>query len=353
MKKTLLLSLLLMAGALGAQTIERPEALMQGKQLVVTTTGGQTYHYVVSQLDSPMLHRLGEQIAVQGDTFLISEVKSLRFRPMRHFVLNEDSTSFGANYAVDHGLLAFRRTLNLGAWNSVTVPFNLTGEQVRQAFGQDARLAQASKMREGGEDAFEFATVDLHTPAVALKAGSHYLLWPTRQPDVPAGEQLSSSWSADRVEGPVYLLPTVSLKVNQAKPSPQNLYGAGSQHVYINGTYYRLDGTYKVGVLTKNRKVSPGAYTFNDDGLAVQHADSTILPAFRSWFQNLSTPAGSLHFYVDGISDDLLATGIEPVIAQRQAASAAVYDLQGRRLPREATLRKGIYIVGGKKQIVK
>ncbi len=44
------------------------------------------------------------------------------------------------------------------------------------------------------------------------------------------------------------------------------------------------------------------------------------------------------------------ATGIESLIANEKSASNEVFDLQGRRVVRPA---KGIYIVNGKKIVVK
>jgi hypothetical protein len=357
MKKTSLLTCLLTLWVLGTHAIERPEALIGGKQLVVNMTNGQTYHYLVSSLDNPVIHRLGDRIAIGTDTMLLSEVRSLRFKSMQHYLLDEDSTAFGADYAVDHGLMAFRRTLHTGQWNSLTVPFALTGQQVRQTFGDDARLAVVSGMTGGDVAAVEFTSIDLQTDEQVVKPGAHYILWPTREPDYGIDDRLPYNWNGTRAYGPLYLLPMISLNAKQTKPTGQNVYGNNrQQHVYISGTYARLDGTYKQGVLVKNKKVKPGAYVFNEQGSIEQHADSTLLLAFRSWFEDLSDEPSTLHFYVDGVADeDLAATTAVPAVpytAKVSQSTEPIYDLQGRRVE-AAQLRKGIYIIRGKKQIVK
>lgn len=358
MKKTLFLLFAAMASAVCSLAIERPLALLLGKQLVLTTTAGKTFHYVVSSLDMPMLYRLGDSLVVEGDTFLISQVKALRFQSMKHYLLDEDSVTYGANYAVDHGMLAFRRTLQTGQWNSLTVPFDLTGKQVREMFGEDARLAVVSKLREADEASVEFATVDLSGNQQAIKAGSHYLLWPTREPDYSSTQRMPSQWTSTRAYGPVYLMPLISMDSNQ-KPATQNLYNkAYTQHVFINGTYKRLDDSDKVGSVIKNKKLEAGLYTFNETGHVKQNQEATMLQAFRSWFKDLSDEKTKVHFYINGIEEDLLddTNGIDAVAASLRHTNDAVYDLSGRRVgavSQMEALPKGIYIVNGRKQIVK
>lgn len=349
--RRILFLLLAMVGVLTAPAIERPQALMLGKLLVITTTAGTTYHYTVTALDNPMIQRLKDSIIVENDTFQLSQVKALRFCTMKHYLLDEDSTAFGADYAVDHGLLAFRRTLHNGQWNSLTVPFNLTGLQVRQLFGNDARLAVVKGMRGGEEAAVEFATVDLdNTKDIAVKAGSHYLLWPTREPDLAASEKLGINWKGTRAAGPIYLLPCVSMESGQKKSTPQNIYNTDrTQHVFISGSYARLDDSYKVGSIVKNPRLAPGMYVFNEEGRVEQHSDSTAIQAFRSWFKEMCNPSQPLHFYIDGIDEDLIvADGIALLPADGQSCEEAVYDLSGRRVGTAAqlsTLPKGIYVV--------
>lgn len=366
--KTLLIVFAMIAGTLGASAVEHDNApakavsqgqalILTGKQLVISTTDGTTFHYLVSSYDTPMIHRLQGSIVVEGDTFMLSKVKALRFQSMPHYLLDEDSTSYSGKYAVNHGLLAFRKTLNTNKWNSLCVPFSMTGKQVRKCFGDDARLAKVSKMREGEEAAIELQSIDLNTNGDAIAAGSHYIIMPTREPDFDSSKRISTGWNATRAYGPIYMLPLTSMETKQ-KPSPQNLWSADrSLHVYITGTFNRLDDSERSTSYILNKRVAPGCYFFNNEGLVEQHTDSTAVNGFVSWFQDLSKMTTTFHFYLDGVDDDMLDTsGISALIARKPKADDSVYDLRGRRVASAAqlsSLRKGIYIVNGRKQIVK
>lgn len=364
MKRYLLLSLLIIACTIHVQAIDRHAALMAGKKLVVTTTTGKTFHYVVSQLGDLMMHLPDNRVVIEEDTFQVSEIKSLRFVKMQHYLLDEDSTAFAGKYAVNNGLLGLHCTLQLNTWNSLTLPVSMSGRQVRETFGEDARLAIVSRLRGGDETAVEFSTVDLSSAKPAIQAGQHYILWPTREADVKSEAELPMTWTATRVAGPMYFTPLVSLAEKQTKPAAQNLYDSSStQHVFVNGTYFRLDDTNKIGTYIRNKRLAPGMYLFNEEGRVIQNKDSVIVPAFRSWFQDLSEPAAPLHFYIDGVDEDLAdATAIVGIPTDLRQADEAVYDLNGRCVAvgsRVSSLPKGIYIVrsarnkNGKKIIIK
>lgn len=369
MRKTFLIILSIMAGVMTTSAIEHSNApakaispgqalIINGKQLVVSTTDGVTFHYAVSSYDTPMMHRRGDKMVIEGDTFSIDKIKALRFQSMQHYLLDEDSIVYSGAYAVENGLLAFRKTLNINTWNSLCVPFSMTSKQVRQCFGNDAQLAQVKSLRETDETAVEFVTVDLSdNNATAIVAGSHYILKPTREPDFDASNRISTGWTATRAYGPIYIIPMVSMATKQ-KPTPQNLWNKNHEkHVFVTGTFNRLDDSDMRSSYIFNKRVAPGCYFLNDKGLIEQHADSTVMQAFGSWFQDLSIVPTTLHFYLDGINDDMLDTsGINRMVADKPKANDDVYNISGQRVGKVAqlsSLKKGLYIVNGRKQIVK
>ena len=356
MRKQLLTFLLFVVGVATTSAGERATALMAAKKLVVSTTTGQTYQYVVSSLQTLMIHRPNGLIVIEGDTIPADQVKTMRFSKMTHFLMDEDSTAIAANYVIDNGLLALRRTLQLQTWNSLTIPFSMTGKQVRETFGEEARLAVVSSLKGGDEPAVELTSVDLNAKGTAIVAGSHYILWPTREPDIKEGETMPYTWTGTRAEGPLYITPCVS-KTKLSKPTPQNIYdNSGKQHVFISGTFIKLDDSELSGTFIKNKRLAPGNYSFDETGHVVQNQDSIVVKAFRSWFTNLSDPITTLHFYIDGVGEDLLS-GIDIVSEGLRSTKGddKIYDLRGRRMAVESidALPKGIYIVRGKKIVVK
>jgi hypothetical protein len=344
MRKKLLMLCLAFGCACCAMAVARHQALLTAKNLTITTKAGQTYYYIVSSNDSPMMYRAEGRLIVGRDTFLLSDIQSMRFRSMAHFLLDEDSTAFSGSYAVDHGLLALRRTMQKGSWNSLIVPVDMTAAQVLDAFGDSTRVATVRGMSDKVSATLDFETVDLQADpnAIAIKAGQHYLLSPSREPDYSDSQRPSTTWGSNRPYGPIYLVPNVSMASGQKRPKAKTVFEGTNYSSYIqaSGAYYQ-------------HNVSAGNYLLNDEGRFILTEESVTQPGFTSCFtDHREDKTLPLRFYIDGINEDLSpATGIEGLIVNPTGDSDAIYDLHGRRL--DAAPRKGIYVKNGKKFIVK
>lgn len=339
----------------------RQNVLTGAKNLTLTTTKGTTYYYFISSEQTQMM-QLSDSLHIGGDSFGFNEVKEMRFRSLARVVMNEDSTTYDKTLTMDHALLALRRDFQVGKWNSLVVPFDMTGLQVLDAFGEEAVLATVRGVREADETVVEFQTIDLNTSEVVLQANLHYLLRPTREADVVAGRSLYS-FSTTAIPGPIYLIPNVSMKANQNARLQTFQNEAGTRKVRLRGTYLRLDDSVVSGRSIRNRRIAPGTYLLDEEGIMVLNEDSTIVGAFRSWVENLSEDGRPLKFYIDGIGEylNVVATGIEELQDNGQwtmdneimdDGKPVVFDLSGRRMP-EGRLPKGIYIVNGKKVAIK
>lgn len=338
----------------------RQSVLTGAKNLTLTTNKGVVYYYLVSSESMPMLH-LDDSLRIGADRFAYSQVRSMRFRSLSRAVLDEDSTTFEKTFTLDHSLLALRRTFHVSQWNSVVFPFDLTGEQLLDAFGEESVLAAARGIREGGETIVEFQTLDLHTSEVVLQANQHYLLRPSREPDIEEGHSLYS-FRKTAVPGPIYLIPNVTMKANQNPRLHSLSNDDGTRKVRIRGTYVKLDDSVITNRIVRNRRVAPGMYLLNEDGNMLLTEDSTVVGAFRSWVENLSEDGQPLKFYIDGINEYLtvIADGVEEVKSEDSGNTKAVegiFDLSGRQIAdRKSTsrrLQKGIYIINGKKVAIK
>ena len=108
----------------GPRKAARYSALLKAKNLVVTTNGQtpKKFYYLVSANDILKLRMLKENdadyITFGPDTFLRKDIQSMRFMSLPRIYLNEDSTTHGTNYAVEHGLLVLRRSFRTGGWNT-------------------------------------------------------------------------------------------------------------------------------------------------------------------------------------------------------------------------------------------
>lgn len=363
---TLWLCSSLLTAPAAAQEVTRRTALQGAKNMVVTTTRGTTYYYLVSATSMPMLQLGNGTVSIGNDEFTRTDIQSIRFRSLARAVLNEDSTSFDKTASLDHVLLALRRTLHVGQWNTLVLPFDLTGSQLLDAFGEGTVVAAPRAISEDGETTVELATLDLQTDEVVTRANYHYLLRPTREPDVNADTRLYN-YSSNPLYGPIYLIPNVSMKAGQT-PRMQSVQNEdGTKRVRFRGTYVRLDGSDFSGRIVRNRPVAPGVYMLTDEGMMAQTQDSTEVGAFHSWIEDVSEDASApLHFYVDGVCEDITAPtdGIGNIALARSGERMTeddVYDLSGRRIGnrqpdtihQQPSLQPGIYIIGGKKVAIR
>lgn len=95
----------------------------------------------------------------------------------------------------------------------------------------------------------------------------------------------------------------------------------------------------KLGAATKETKSN--GYYLKDGSFCKVNGTATI-PALRGWW-DLDTPSSNLRLMIDGTLTDINLLDVD-------AAEADAYDLQGRR---SASAKNGVYVVNGKKQLVK
>lgn len=348
----------------GPRKAERYTVLLNAKHLVLSTEKNNkvtNYLYIISSEQRALITLADDSISVGSDKYARGELKSMRFRNVPRLFLDEDSTKHGTDYAVNHGLLALRRTFRLGGWNTLVLPISLTGQQVREVFGSNAQLARVRGAETADEVTIEFDTIDLDTDDMVLQANFCYMIRPTREPDIAANRSNTNILST-RVYGPVYLLQDISMPAGQT-PSITTIRDQEQEVVArMRGTYARLDNTVmRSKTLIENKMIAKDTWSFNGDGIIMENTDSTLLQAYRCWFQNMNSEK-KLRFVINGVEDELngipnaIAT---PLLGQSQT-TGDVYDLQGRRV---ATLRederidaldlpRGVYIIRGRKVVV-
>ena len=328
---------------LTAQAQESRIATLQGARALAITQGKATSNIMVTSDKSVVIHLKDGKLVVGNET-MDMENTTLRLKTLPKFAIDEDSTAFSGKYSVDFGLVAFRRTMNVGQWNSLVVPFSLTGSQVTDTFGEDAQLATLTGVSDGAEPAVEFQTVDLNTNEVVVKANEHYLIKPSREPDIAAGSQTSVAYGSGKVAGPVYAIGGVTMAKSQT-PKYQSLQSADKS------TSIRVRGIYNASEIAMSTNPR---YVLGDEGRFYQIADNIQQKAFRSYVEESSEVSHSrLHFYINGVDEDLSpeTTGIRDMVRTRDRKTETVFDLQGRRM--EQPVKPGLYIIDGKKVVVK
>lgn len=240
-----------------------------------------------------------------------------------------------------------RRYFNVDKWESLILPCTLTGDQVKQTFGGDKQVKLSAFEKVEGTCVY-FKTVD--TDKEGIVAGKPYIIKVGKEADIKTNrDEYTFPWgnkTTVKVKGPIYqvkgVVPptfigdgvTIEDKTSAGdKVQFHGFYydpGAAPAHAYVvnNGNMYHLSSNWNNFVGT-------------------------------SWYITITDAQGNakaLSFSFDG---DSSTTAIENVTRQEDAAvqtDGFVYNLSGQRVGTRnnmSNLSSGIYVVAGKKVVVK
>lgn len=201
-----------------------------------------------------------------------------------------------------------RRTFAADTWNTFVVPFALTTDEVKAAFGEAADVAYFTNET---ENTIELNTKD-ETKAI--------------EPNTPVLLRVKAE-----VVNPVFTARNI-VSAEAAKVS-------GTKGIDFIGTY------------AKSYTIADGQYFISGDKLWKSQGSST-LKATRAYFTvPESINEAKVAFLINGDT----VTGIDGVF-NKAHVSQAVYNLRGQKVADSLSsgrLVKGVYIVGGKKVVVR
>lgn len=239
-----------------------------------------------------------------------------------------------------------RRYFSVGKWESLILPCTLTGDQVKQTFGGDQEVKLSVFKRVEGTCVY-FETVD--TDKEGIVADKPYIIKVGKKADIETKiDEYTFPWGNNttvKVKGPIYQVKGVvppTFKDDDVTTKEIS----GGYTVQFHGFYY-----------------DPGAapataYVVNNGDM--YHLDSDWNGFVgTSWYVTITDAEGhakALSFSFDG---DSSTTAIENVAGQEDAAVQAdgfVYNLSGQRVGTRnnmSNLSSGIYVVAGKKFVVK
>lgn len=240
-----------------------------------------------------------------------------------------------------------RRYFHVGKWESLILPCTLTGDQVKQTFGGDQGV-QLSVFDRVEKNCVYFKTVNLGTDSIV--AGKPYIIKVGKEADIktkadeytfPFGNKTTV-----KVKGPIYQVKGVVPPTFSGSDVTTEEEISGGYKVQFHGFYY------DPGAAPRN------AYVVNNGNM--YHLDSPWESFVgTSWYITITDAQGNakaLSFSFDG---DSSTTAIENVTRQEDAAvqtDGFVYNLSGQRVGTRnnmSNLSSGIYIVAGKKVVVK
>lgn len=240
-----------------------------------------------------------------------------------------------------------RRYFNVGKWESLILPCTLTGDQVKQTFGGNQKVKLSVFDRVEGTCVY-FRAVDPDNEGIV--AGKPYIIKVGKVADIETkNDEYTFPWGINttvKVKGPIYQVKgVVPPTISDDHVIIEDKTSAGDK-VQFHGFYY-----------------DPGAAPAN--AYVVNNGDmyhlSSKWESFvgTSWYITIKDAQGNakaLSFSFDG---DSSTTAIENVTRQEDAAvqtDGFVYNLSGQRVGTRnnmSNLSSGIYIVAGKKVVVK
>ena len=274
----------------------------------------------------------------------------------------------------------YNRTFTQGKFNTICLPISLTGNQVRQAFGNDCMLSKFDRLS-ANKSIIVFEPVDLDTEG--LDAGYPYIVKPTKNPDIAKGafEYIEVGNGGKnhvaRADGPVYYISGVT-KGSYEETGIPDFIPVEHDGITFQGTLYRMGikkedvtgGNKNYWMITKGKMYhldgsKPGnTYTYDYDNhvdVATPNSGYTVWGTYCYLYGDKTQTASNAKNLTFGIEDefgDITAIDIEGMeVAHSQAIEDnSVYTLNGQKIGGQGNLNslsKGIYIVNGKKYVVK
>lgn len=341
-----------------------------------------------------------------GDNELtaVDEFKLLYAGPRRNpeLILDEESTDLRyLTEAADeykNSVLHLNRKLNDNMWNSLILPVDLTWGQMKRTFGDNVKVAKLAALT---ENSVQFVTVEpKNDDDVMVTAFEPYIVYPpyTQVKSAPytvdrfytsKGED-NSEWLGTNYEkskdednrltktlkADHYDITMVSLDREKLMQHVNtDTWESKIQFETIDGNYGKMvckgtmAKTYDNGEIISGRDDLNGNYfMYKGKLIQVPHGNmndgkpySYGLKAFRCWFElpNDTPVGGSLSLMIDGVEDS--ATSIDDIHGSSNSTSykrgiEGVFNMNGQMVRRDNSLEglpKGMYVVNGKKVIIK
>ena len=247
-------------------------------------------------------------------------------------VLDEDKTldvtkSYTGAKMLLHRTFTKNADNNKKGWNSIILPVDMTAAQVKEAFGENTKLAEFNALENNW---IKFSTVDVAGDDVVLKKNTPYIIYPTKE---PLGNY---SYTIDGVtqilNGPVYVANGINYD-NETSDLTHTVNGGGMTYT---GSY------------SNSNKVSADSYMFSKGDLIHTNKDHTV-KAYRCWLKEDASSGKMLMFSLDGNGMGG-TTGIHVIEENKQNTNTGIYNLGGVRMNTNNVdkLSKGVYIVNNK-----
>lgn len=289
----------------------------------------------------------------------------------------EDGAYINAQAADDNkklqkSVVYLHRTMNTDKWNSLVLPINLNVGQVKSIFGDQVHISEfkgAYDKNHPQRIIFDPITANRNDPdAIAIEADKLYLVKPTADGGMPTGQPTKTFTYGDKTISVTNYYTIVGVTFKHKNDVKDVNYSARVEGTKGSEEYGTAQQVQFVGTYVKcfdNNQIPANSYVLNGNneggtaGLWYYRTVTTNTKGFRGWLQSANGQnSKGFECEIEGVVDQVNgdATAIEGIEAEQQH-NANIYNLNGQLVRQGATstegLPSGLYIVGGKKVVVK
>lgn len=235
-----------------------------------------------------------------------------------------DVTSLLNTYNGQTTGVVLKRTMNSSVWNTVCLPFDLSADEISQAFGENTKVEKLAHVEKAADGS---AMLRFEAVTTGMEAGKTYLVKPAKS-------------------GTLYNFADKKIKNELSSEAADDYYK----------TYFK--GTFAPMMLQGTAEQTADGYSYNyfiqsNNLYYLPEGEAVPLKGFRGWiliasnslFGDGSATAARLIHY-DGST-----TGVSAIEYGKTADGTRIYNLQG--IETDDTAAPGVYIKKGKKYVKK
>ena len=244
----------------------------------------------------------------------------------------DEGESLSVTKTYNNAKMLLHRTFTKSAdgakgWNSIILPVDMTAAQVKEAFGENTKLAEFNALENNW---IKFSTVAVAGDDVVLKKNTPYIIYPTKEPY--ANYEYTINGETKTFDDNVYVATGINYE-NQTSTMTHTVNGAGMTYT---GSY------------SSPTTVSKDSYMFSKGDL-VHTIKVHNVKAYRCWLKEDMPTGRMLMFSINGNGIDG-TTGIKVIEENKQNTNTGIYNLGGVRMNTNNVdkLPKGVYIVNNK-----
>lgn len=251
----------------------------------------------------------------------------------------------------------FQRSFVKNEWNSLIMPVDLTKAQFDEAFGSDAKLAKANKVYDSnGNLVIGFSLVEEdkdNANSAYLAANTPYIIKITKTAlkgaiTIDAGTISGDIYKVDNSLAPGGVTFTYD-NDKATNPIEQNF--PVEQAITTN---WGMTDLKFIGSYDNHQDLEAGNYIWNNGALYYLTKNNHWMKGYRCWLAPTwsGSATGNAKLLTFGFGNGE-TTGINMPSMGNTSESTKVYNLNGQRVDNMLGVQPGIYIVNGKKVVVK